>query len=312
MSNTTKKIPVFKPAFGKEEIEAVSKVVRSGNIVAGRLVQEFEEKFAHYVGSKYAVAANSCTSALFLSLKLMRPKKVSIPSVTFVSVANSIIQSGAEVNFVDEIHVGHAYQLKPCPIWDSAHELEKNCFHGGLDCYSFFPTKNLGSLEGGMITTDNLRWAEWLRRARTFGEKPGRFTWDYTVMFPGWKMAMTEVQAAVGLAQLKKLDGLNQRRKVIIERYNKAFNLSNSSLHIYPIFVKNRKEFIQQMARLGIQTSVHYKPIHLQPAYRSNLSLPKSEEWGRREVSLPLYPELTMEQVDFVCQAVLKYRKQNE
>jgi dTDP-4-amino-4,6-dideoxygalactose transaminase len=312
MSSTYIKIPIYKASFGEEDIKAAGKVIKSGNIVAGKLVEEFEKKFANYVGGKYAVGVNSCTSGLFLSLLLLKPKRVSIPSVTFASVANSILQAGTKLEFKDEIHVGHAYRLKSTAVWDSAHELEKGCFHGGLDCYSFFPTKLIGGLEGGMIVTDSSQSATWLKQARDFGMKRGKYTWDYAVEFAGWKMAMNEVQAAVGLIQLKKLNKLNKKRRKIVSFYNQTLGLENSSLHVYPIMMENRGRFMNYMKRNGIQTSVHYRPLHKQPAYKTKGHFPKSEEWGIKEASLPLFSGLSHKQVKYISSKVIEYRRKYE
>lgn len=96
------KIPFYSRTWTNEEIDAVSGCIRSGHLTQGSLVEQFEGEFSRFVGSKYAIAVNSCTSSLFLCLKLLNPKKVSIPSMTFASVASDIIHAGGKIEWLDE------------------------------------------------------------------------------------------------------------------------------------------------------------------------------------------------------------------
>lgn len=323
MTNTTtsKSYKLFDPRFGKDELDALQEVLRSGILTHGPQVTKLELVFAEYVGSKYAVAVNSCTSALFLCLKyekeVSRMNKVKIPSVTFVSVANMILNAGLQLEFLDEIHVGNWYWLKGTSIIDSAHSLYRGCYENDtLTCFSFYPTKLLGGAEGGMIATDSERARDWLRKMRSNGmERKGMFDWDYTVELIGWKMNMNDMQAAIILTRLKKLEQHNKNRAMICDCYNTAFGLNNKSLHVYPLMVENRNEFIKQMAKEGIQCSVHFKPIHLQPAYKKWLAdnmLPKSEEWGKKAVSIPLHENMDAFSAEMIIKEVNKYANRNQ
>jgi dTDP-4-amino-4,6-dideoxygalactose transaminase len=320
MTNTTisKSYKLFDPRFGKEELEAINKVLKSGILTQGSKVSELEAKFAEYVGSKYAVAVNSCTSALFLSLLYEKAtshmNKVKIPSVTFVSVANMILNAGLQLEFLDEIYVGNWYWLKGTLVIDSAHSLYRGCYQeDSLMCFSFYPTKLLGSCEGGMIATNNEPARDWLRKMRSNGmERKGMFDWDYTVELIGWKMNMNDIQAAIILTRLKKLEQYNRNRVHIRDYYNKVFGLENKSLHVYPLMTENRNEFIKKMAKAGIQCSVHFKPIHLQPVYKKYLAenmLPKSEDWGQKEVSIPLHENMDNYSAEKICKEVQRWKK---
>ena len=237
---------LFDPTFGKDELQAVEEVFKSGVLTQGQKVEELEKKFAEYTGFDFAVAVNSCTSALSLCLEYKKLfhnwKTVCIPSVTFVSVANSIIHAGLEVDFIDKIYVGHYYPLgegEQC-IYDSAHFLQKNGFEGskGMFCFSFYPIKQLGGAEGGMITTNNTKAYNWLKLARDNGlKRNSKYSWDYDAKFIGWKMNMTDIQAAILLSKLDKLDAENNKRKEIRDYYNQLFGLNNTSLHLYLLHV---------------------------------------------------------------------------
>jgi dTDP-4-amino-4,6-dideoxygalactose transaminase len=310
-----KSYKLYEPKFGKDELKAVKKVLDTGVLTSGKWVDELEEKFADYVGSKYAVAVNSCTSAIFLCLqyeKLFRKlKKVKIPSCTFISIANAIVNSNLELEFTDYIYVGQAYPLHKTFIIDSAHSLKRNCyFPSSLVCYSFYPTKLLGSCEGGMIATDDERVVKWLKKARNHGmERKSMFDWDYTVEFAGWKMNMNNIQAAIALERLKKLDEFNKKRTKIRDFYNQEFGKANESLHIYPLMIIQRDRFINDMAKVGIQCSVHFKPIHLQPAFKQEgLKLPISEEWGKEEVSIPLHENLTLNDAKYIIKQIEQWK----
>lgn len=197
-------------------------------------------------------------------------------------------------------------------IEDSAHRIERNMQGDNPICYSFYATKNMTTGEGGMITTNNEELAAWLRMARLHGSDKDGFkryankgSWEYSIKFCGWKMNMTDVAAAIGIEQLKKLDGMNRERQRIVDRYNKALGLSRTGLHLYPIRVNDRPRFMEYMTEQGIHCSVHFLPLHKMPAYsRFPGNLPVTETLGAQFVSLPLYPDLTDHEVDYVVKAV--------
>lgn len=303
---------IYSPEFGAEELKAISPVLKSGVLTGGKQVAELEEKFAKYVGATYAVSVNSCTSALFLALSYVKSKAVEIPSVTFVSVANMIERSGHSLFFSDKVYVGAAYKLKGTNIVDSAHDIRWGCHQkGDVTCFSFYPTKMLGGNEGGMIALDNERQYKWLKLARSNGmERKGMFDWNYTVKFPGWKMNMNNIQAAIALVRLDKLDKMNSRRNEIRAVYNSQLCYNNESLHIYPIFVEpsKRKKIAEELLKAGVQTSMHFKPIHLQPAFRlEGEKLPVSEQWGREELSIPLHENMTVKDALRISKLLSKY-----
>lgn len=174
------------------------------------VVHQFEEALAEYCGSKYAVAVESCTAALFLSLVAtkefgMYPDKmnVSIPSRTYPGVACSIIHAGFKVQFVDAEWEGE-YQLFPYNIWDAALRFKRGMYHGGSQCISFHIKKLIPIGRGGAILTDNEDYAKWLRKARFDGRNPVPLQEDNFDML-GWNVYMTPDQAARGLQLMQAL-----------------------------------------------------------------------------------------------------------
>jgi len=337
------KIPFLKIHFGQEEKRALVKVLESGWWTAGPVTLKFEEKFAGYVGAKYAVFVSSATEALFLALKALQLRNVTfrVPSLTFTASAGEIIHSGNKIEFIDvdkdticasgdyhkpllKVHFGGNYSLaqgKPV-IEDSAHLVEKNqCKNNpNIVCFSFAYAKNITCGEGGMVATNDKKIYDWLIKARFFGIN--RFgllnnrkhpDWPYQVDFLGWKSNATEFQAALGLVQLAKLEKINKRRRKIVNYYNREFDYQWQGLHLYPIFVKERSKFLRAMIRAGIQCSVHYIPLHWMKAYQpycnKKISLPNTEWLGKHLVTLPLYPDLSDIQVEYIVKNVKKIVK---
>ena len=166
-----KMIPLIKLPLNKDDAQAVYDCVMSGQIGLGEKVFEFEKKLAKFAGSKYAVALDSCTSALFLSVKYITKEiggwdtVIGIPSMTVPLVANAIMEARGKVVFTDDIDwVGTNYNLQGTNIYDSAHELYRGCYKkypkGSTVCLSFYPTKPLGSADGGAILTNDKEFAD--------------------------------------------------------------------------------------------------------------------------------------------------------
>lgn len=314
-------IPFFKLSLDEREIDEVIRVMRKGYLTQGKEVRALEKEFSYYVGSKYAIAVDSCTNGLYLSLRYSgvgSDTTVTIPSLTFASVANVVLHCGAKIDWEDESYVGRAYFLKhnrPFKIVDSAHQIERGIyrdFHGSLMSFSFYPTKQISSCEGGMICTNDYYAMEWLEKARWHGRKGGGFV--YSIDYPGWKFNMTDIQAVIAMVQLKKLDDMNRKRRTIIDYYNKELGENCTSLHLYTIDVDNRDEFLTFMDNNGINCSVHfYTPLHLQPAYKEfKRPLPRTEVIANHTVSLPLYPDMNQDEADYVIKAVKEWRLNND
>jgi len=203
---------------------------------------------------------------------------------------------------------------------------------GEVGCFSFFSNKNLATGEGGMILTHNDRLARKLKLLRSHGmtsmtlNRHKGHTYTYDVVELGYNYRMTEISAALGILQLKKLHRANKKRKVLTELYMSnlkgidGFSIPfrdyprKSSYHLFPILLNkkvNRKKFMEFLKKERIQSSIHYPPIHKFSYYRKNLrgnqtKLPLTEYVGAHQVTLPLHPLLEKEDVIFVCDKIKK------
>jgi len=200
--------------------------------------------------------------------------------------------------------------------------------------FSFYATKNLTTAEGGMLTGDE----DFLERARVFSlhgmsrdawkryDRGG--SWRYDILLPGFKYNMTDIQASLGLAQLKKLGAFDARRRQIVAEYQEAFGGDDAlecpversevthAWHLYVLRIRpealriDRDRFIEELTHRNIGTSVHFIPIHTHPYYRDTYGyvsedLPVALEAFERMISLPLHPRLTDSDVGDVVEAVL-------
>ena len=197
-------------------------------------------------------------------------------------------------------------------------------------CFSFHAIKNMTTGDGGMITTSHdeiierlnkLRWVGINRDTWQRSSDPGKYSWYYEVDELGYKYHMTDIQAAIGLVQLKKLNKMNEKRREIVNRYNYAFkDLEGITIptekewakHVYWLYtikLDKRDEFIAYMNEKGIATSVHFMPIHLHPLYRKfDAKVPVAERIWKKIVDLPLYPDMTDREIDKVINAVKSFR----
>lgn len=326
-------IPFCKTDLGEDEINAVAHVMRSGWVVLGKKSDEFEAAFAEYVGAKHAVFLDSCTSALFLALKWRYGDGgaiINTPALTFAATSEAIVHSGNTPRFQDvsmqDFCLEHVNDFSlpvsltgnkaksGALVYDSAHRIAKGDMIGetALFCYSFYATKNITTVQGGMIATNDTAAYEWLKQARDHGLDLGtkeRYTQkykQYDVSFVGWRMKGDDFRAACGIEQLKKLPALNARREEIVDRYNQAFGLKRTGNHLYPILVKHRPAFVEHLFNEGIQTAVHFRPLNTMTAYRQypHGDLTNTTYIGERIVSLPLFPKLTDSEQDHIIKTV--------
>ncbi len=203
---------------------------------------------------------------------------------------------------------------------------------GAAGCFSLFGNKNITTAEGGVVTTNDPELARLLRLLRSHGMTTT--SWDrdkgrpahYDVVEIGFNFRFDDIRGALGLAQLKKLPDINRRRAALASRYNEAFGNAPAgwaipfratapdsvpAYHIYPIVLSSGDERNQMEIDLrdrGIQTSVHYRPVHQLSAIRKRfpgVHLPLTEEFGARELTLPLYASLDPDQIDTIVDAVI-------
>lgn len=188
--------------------------------------------------------------------------------------------------------------------------------HGNLVCFSFHPVKNLGMPTGGLISINDKRYEKFkeILFSRRWCGITNRNGPHYDVKELGWNYYMNEFSAAIGLAQLKKLDKMNKIRKKIAKKYDIKLNMEKipyndeCSYHIYWILVKNRKEFMEKMSDDNIETGIHYRPIHKMSMYNNyNKSLPITEKAGKHIVSIPIHPNLSENDVDKIINSVNRF-----
>ncbi len=164
--------------------------------LAYQVVENFEQTIAEYAGSKYAVAVESCSAALFLCCVYLRVGKVLLPKFTYPSVPASVIHAGGRVQFYNGTWEG-VYALKPYPIIDGALRFSRGMYKGGLHCLSFHSKKLLPIGRGGMILTNVKEEAEWFKLMRFDGRPQAPLSAG--VKLVGWNMYLTPEQAARGL-----------------------------------------------------------------------------------------------------------------
>ena len=376
-----KRIPFHMPYITDEEISEVVDSLRSGWLTMGPKSIKFEEEFTKYIGSKYSIAVNSCTSALHLALKVINLQpgdEVIIPTMTFTATGEVVCYFGAKPVIVDVERNTHTidvlkiekaitpktkaiipvhYAGQPCDldeildlakkfnlhvVEDAAHSLpawykgKKIGTIGDVTCFSFYATKTLAVGEGGMITTENENWADRIKTLRLHGISSNawnRYTdqgsWYYEVIEAGFKYNFTDIQAGLGIAQLKKLEWMWEKRKHIAEMYTERFKDSeliipplvkpdrSSAWHLYVIKLQlealdiDRSTFINELNAKAIGTSVHFIPLHRHPFYRKTFGynpqdFPEAEWIYERIISLPIYPHMTDENVNCVIDSTLE------
>ena len=288
------------------------------NLLHDEIVIEFEKKFAHYVGAKYACSVNSATNAIFLSL-LNKDTIVNIPSMIPPVVANAIITSGNKVAFYDDVDwVGHSYVLhtfEDYKIVDSAQKLEQNqfmkeCEPNDLMIFSFYPTKPLGGSDGGMVVTDDYDKYKWFKSIVLNGMTYANNNWERGIDFPGYKMYMTSMQAKIIMNNFEFFDKKMGSLSNLIDIYNREFGYENTSKHLYRIEVLDNEKFIKNMKRAGIICGIHYSALHQNTVYNEDkpfLSLPKSEKLQNRTVSLPMNEKISFNDTEYIIDKVKEY-----
>jgi dTDP-4-amino-4,6-dideoxygalactose transaminase len=352
-------IPVARPLIGEEEVAAVQEVMLSGQLAQGSRVRRFEEAFADWCGVRHAVAVSSGTAALHIALLaggIDAGDEVITTPFSFIASANCALYVGAKPVFADiepdtftvnpvEIEaritpstraliVVHLYG-QPCnmdAIQDIARRhnlllIEDACqAHGarwdgakvgafGVGCFSFYPTKNMTTGEGGMITTNDDDFAY---RARLWREHGAPQRYNHVAL--GYNLRLTDMQAAMGLVQLSRLDGWNEQR-----RANAAYLTSRLSglpgvqtpvvregathvFHQYTIRTRDRDGLVSFLQDHGVGAGIHYaKPIHHQPLYQGmgySESYPESEAASREVLSLPVHPGLSQADLTTVADCV--------
>jgi dTDP-4-amino-4,6-dideoxygalactose transaminase/nucleoside-diphosphate-sugar epimerase len=379
----TEFLPFALPMIGHEEEEEVLDCLRSGWMTTGPKTKRFEQALADYTGAKHAIAVNSCTAALHVSLAALgigRGDEVITTAITFPATANVVFHQGARPVLVDvdpttlnidpaaveaaitprtkaimPVHMaGQPVDMDAIRdiaerhglaiVEDAAHAIgaeyrgEKiGNLQGSLaSCYSFYPIKNMTTIEGGAILTNDDDFAERARLYTLHGISKDAWKrysagayqhWDTFVA--GFKYNMTDVQAALGIHQLPRLEGFLQTRERYATIYQQAFadlpeietlrcvSDVRHTWHLFVILLRtdrlsiDRDGFMEALRQENIGTGIHFRSLHIQPLYRRRLrlrreDLPNAAAVSDRLLSLPLYPKMTERDVLDVVEAVRK------
>lgn len=364
------KVSIAKPIIGEEEIENVVEVLKSGMIAQGPKVAEFEEKFAEWVGAKYAIATNSGTAALHVALLaagIGPGDEVITTPFTFIASGNAIVYTGATPIFADidletytldpdtieDLITDKTKAILPVQLYGQAADMDKireiakehdllviedaAQAHGAMyndetvgsmgdmACFSFYPTKNMTTSEGGMITTNDDELAE---KARVFRAHGSNIKYKHDEI--GYNFRSSDIAAAIGLAQLDKIDGFNDQRIANAAYLNEGLKDVDGIVtpvspenrkhvyHQYTIRVTkgNRDDWVKILTEKGIGTGIHYPiPLYNQPIYKElgfGGSSPNAEIAADSVISLPVHPSLSKEDLDLVIEAVKEASKKIE
>ncbi len=339
-------IPIARPWIGEEEKKEVEKVLDSGMLASGEWVKRFEKEFASYIGVKHALSTTNGTQALILSLIAVgvEGKEVLVPSFTFIASATSIIAAGGRPVFVDVDErtynidpedvrkkiTENTVAIMPVHLYGQAANMdeimeiaEENSLYviedaaqahgaewrgkkaggiGHIAAFSFYPTKNMTTGEGGMITTNDDALAESVTMLRNHGQRE-----RYLHVALGWNFRMTNIAAAIGLVQLKKLDRANEMRRNNAKYYDEGLadnvivpyvdERAKHIYHQYTIRVKNREKLIEEFKKEGIGFGIYYpmgnheQPIMKELGYTTRL--PVTERICKEVISIPVHPLIT-------------------
>jgi perosamine synthetase len=360
-------IQIASPNIGKDEIDAVVSVLKTGQIAQGEKVSAFERDFSSYIGLKHGIACSSGTSALVVGLEALGIKpgdEVITTPFTFIATSNSVIHSGAKPVFADidertfnidpvniesgitdktkAVLVVHLYG-NPCNMDEirgicdrydllliedcaQAHGAEykskKVGTFGDLSMFSFYATKNMVTGEGGMILTDNDAVAEKCRVLVNQGQ-----VGKYEHVMIGYNDRMTNIEAAIGLQQLRKLGAMNRKREenaaLLSERLKGVSWLETPYVsknakpvwHQYTVKVSGgfRDRMLEHLNRRGIGARVYYpKPVYMQPAYQAlgyeSGLCPVAESVSKQVISLPVHPGVRKPDLEKIADVIRNYR----
>lgn len=371
-------IPLFKIYWDEQDVERVSEVIKSGaNWATGPNVQEFENRLAQYVGSKYALVFNSGTSALhaiLVAYNIGEGDEVIVPSFTFIATANCALFVGARPVFADieestygldpedveekitpktkaimPVHYSglacHIEELAQIArkrnlllIEDAAESLgasvggKKVGKFGDAAMFSFCAPKVITTGEGGALVTDSTETYEKLKLIRSHGrvETADYFATseylEYVTL--GYNFRMSNILAALGIAQLEKIDRIIQmRRERAAHMSEKLSSVGEISLptapdnffHLYQMYtirVKGdngqRDALMKYLNQSGIGAKVYFPPVHLAQFYRENFGcksgdLPVTERLSQHVLTLPMYPHITDDEIEYIAEKIKEF-----
>ena len=348
-------------------VEVMKSGILTTGLGAGPKVMEFEKKYADFANAKHAIALNTGTAALHAAIMAIGIKtgcEVILPSFTFVATAEAVVLAGAKPIFVDidpETYIispteieksitkktaamvpvdiyGLPADIKPLREIAAKHNLslvedcaQSHCatYEGksagafaDVACWSLYAAKNIGTGEGGVVTTDSDKLAKAVRMIRTHGEEV-----KYQSYMLGTNYRMTEIQAAIGIVQLRRLPSFFIKRAKnahrLTEKLKKTDKLTlpprpmnrTPSWYLYTVRINGateprRNHILKELHDKGIGAEAYYPtPIHKMLYYKEtfgDFDLPETEKAAKQVISLPVHPNVTAEQIDFIADTLLK------
>jgi dTDP-4-amino-4,6-dideoxygalactose transaminase len=352
-------IPIARPDIGAEEIAAVTEVLSSGMLAQGKRVAELETRWAEYCGVKHAVAFSNGTTALmsiFEGLGLGPGDEVITVSHTFAATANAILYTGATPVVIDiepdtylidagrieaaitsrtraivPVHlfglvadmdmIGAIADRHGLAVVEDACQAHGATYRGrkagsfGHGAFSLYATKNMTTGEGGFATTNDDRLADWLRLYRNQGMRT-----RYAFEILGFNYRMTDINAAIGLVQLDKLERNTERRRAIASAYDAAFAdlpitvpvTPHGRTHVYHQYTidvgPDRDAILAELREAGVGSDVYYPlPVHRQAYIMErglHADLPVTDAAAARTIALPMHPGLATDEQATVIAAV--------
>jgi len=370
----SEKIRFSNPQISNQDVQLVSKIIKSGWLTHGKYTEEFEKYFKNFTKSKYAITVSSCTAGLHLSCLASNFKKgdeVIVPTMTHTATAHAVEYTGAKAVLTDIDYETGNISLEnirkkfnkktkgviivhmagyPCDvsaiskfcnekkitlIEDCAHALgtyynKKHVGNFGVTgCFSFYPTKQITTGEGGIVTTNSKKFYNSIKKLKAFGIdkdiKDRKKQGLYDVKTLGLNYRMTDFQAALGLSQIKKYQANLKRRKALANIYYdylsgvKSIKLmpksKNCSYFVFQIFYKKRDKLLKEFKLKKIGVSVHYNsPLHKMTYYKKKYKLVEnkfknSNKYGDNNISLPIYPKLKEEELKNICKTIKNFIK---
>jgi len=359
--------PVAEPQFGDAELKYVSECVLTGWVSStGNFVKKFEDLFAAFCGTKFAVSTTNGTAALHLSMLVLGigpGDEVIVPSLTFISTANAVTFTGAKPVFVDSepytwnidpagiekaitsrtkaiipVHLyGHPADMDPIletankyglAVVEDAAEAHGALYKGKkvgalgkIGIFSFFGNKIITTGEGGMLVTNDQKLAEKMRILRDHGMNPKRRYWHSVL---GYNYRMTNIQAALGVAQMERIDQILKKKRDNAALYSAGLHgipgislppeakWASNVYWLYSIIVDeskfgmSTKELRKKLKEKDIETRSLFPPVHTQPIYATGQRLSVAESLSKKGMSLPSSIKLAGQDIKRITDAIIE------
>ena len=354
-------IPYGKQTIDQDDINSVVETLQSDFLTTGLKVNQFEQKIYEKTNSKYCVSVANGTAALHLSALALLEKgdKVLTTVNSFIATSNAILYAGGIPIFVDICedasidldiceeylkndstikaifavsfsgkildqerlkYLKYKYNIKI--LEDNAHTMGVKLTYSDISIFSFHPVKHITTAEGGAIVTNNKQLYEKIKSLRNHGQDD-----THSMHLLGFNYRLSDINCALGISQLNKLDDFIQKRKNIAKKYNEVFDnhplikplypfTQNSYYHLFVVQIDfsqlpiSKNELILQLREKNIGIQIHYKPINKQPYYKNlgygDEETPVMDRYIKECISLPIYPLLSKSEQEYVIKTLLE------